>query len=97
MRSFSFLPRLFFTQRQGGRLLRQRGHNIVVRVIRKQAIDGQFLFEVSALRQRGIVVEVYRITLVRVILDPSVQPENFSRRSEFGLVDKAVANRSEGS
>src|SRR3954454_8735365 len=54
------LLRLFPAKRLRDRLFGERGHYFVTGVVRDESVAGQFLFEVAAVGERGVIVEIDR-------------------------------------
>jgi len=65
-------------------------------LIRFAADTGRWLWDLPAIRQRCIVVEINRAALLCVALQPTIHPNDLSLRSSFCEIPEAIANRSEG-
>src|SRR5947209_3934785 len=74
----------------------QRSHDVIARLVGVQSITRQILFEVSAINQSRIIVEIHGAALSRIALDGSVQSDNLTLRPSSGLVCVGVGDWSDG-
>src|SRR5205823_11601021 len=86
LRIWKLLFILLFGQSLSDGVLGQRSHDLVPRVVRQEAVAGQFLLEIASVHQRPVVIQINRSTLGGLILQPPVQPDNLARRPARGPV-----------